>query len=117
MTDTQIASLERLGFDHDVTMERFMHNEELFFRCLKKFPNDANYKKLIEALEQDDVLGAFEAAHSIKGVTANLGLNNLFNEIKPMVEVLRKESLDIDGDNLERFRNCYKEAIEVIDTI
>ena len=116
MKDTEIASLEKLGFDKDVTMERFMQNEELFFRCLKKFPNDVNYRKLIDSLESEDVGGAFEAAHSLKGVTANLGLNNLFDELKPMVEVLRKDSLDVDKENIERFKRFYEEAIEVINT-
>ena len=39
---------------------------------------------------------AFEAAHTLKGVSANLGLTDLYDSVFPLVEELRNAS-DIGG--------------------
>ena len=44
--------LEEKGFDVDGTMKRFLNNENLYLKCLRKFLDDASYDKLREAYEK-----------------------------------------------------------------
>ena len=52
MTDLQRETLEGLGVDIEETMERFVENEALFFRCLNKLQDDKNYGMLCEAIAE-----------------------------------------------------------------
>ena len=118
MTDLQRETLEGLGVDIEETMERFVENEALFFRCLNKLQDDKNYGMLCEAIaEGTDARKAFDAAHALKGVSANLGLTKLFNELREITEVFRAGSMDYDTDNLERLKAAYTEAISTIKTL
>ena len=71
------AALVRAGVDVDGALERFMNNEGLLERFLKKFPADPNYGALKEALARGDADAAFRAAHTLKGVAANLSMATL----------------------------------------
>ena len=118
MTDLQRETLEGLGVDIEETMERFVENEALFFRCLNKLPDDKNYAMLCAAIDEGtDARKAFDAAHALKGVSANLGLTKLFNELREITEVFRAGSMDYDTDNLERLKAAYTEAISTIKTL
>ena len=118
MTDLQRERLEGLGVDIEETLERFVENEALFFRCLNKLEDDKNYTLLCEAIEEGtDAHKAFDAAHALKGVSANLGLNKLFIELREITEVFRAGSMDYDTDNLERLKAAYSEAISTIKTL
>ena len=46
--------LEANGFDVDVTLQRFMNNEKLYFKFLKKLPADQNYVSFGEAINNGD---------------------------------------------------------------
>ena len=118
MTDLQRERLENLGVDIEETMERFVENEALYFRCLNKLQDDKNYSLLIEAIDEgNDATKAFDAAHALKGVSANLGLNKLFNELRVITEVFRAGSMEYDTDNLERLKGAYAEAITTIQSL
>ncbi len=117
MTGEQIGKLNDLGVNIDETLERFVNNEELYVRCLHKLTNDKNFGLLKEALDENDATKAFEAAHALKGVTANLGLTPLFEELKVITEVFRAGSLDYDPDNLAKLEYEYKRALNNIEMI
>jgi HPt (histidine-containing phosphotransfer) domain-containing protein len=115
MKKERIESLKSLGVDLDETLERFVGNEDLYFKCLNKFLNDKNYGHLMEAIKDEDSSEAFEAAHALKGVSANLGLDNLYEEMKVITEVFRAGSLDYDPDNFEKMKQEYKRAMNTIE--
>ncbi len=48
MDDTIKKQLTEAGVDLDKTMERFMNNEALYLKFLKRFPEDPNYAQLKE---------------------------------------------------------------------
>ena len=50
--------LEANGFDVDVTLQRFMNNEKLYFKFLKKLPADQNYVSFGEAINNGEKLRA-----------------------------------------------------------
>lgn len=83
--------LEAYGVDYQPTMERFMRNEKLYLKFLDMLFQDKNLQKLGEALETNNLSISFEAAHTLKGVTANMGLTPLYSAICEIIEPLRAE--------------------------
>lgn len=115
MKQDRIDSLNSLGVDLDETLERFVGNEDLYFKCLNKFLSDKNFSHLMEAIKDEDPAEAFEAAHALKGVSANLGLDNLYEQMKIITEVFRAGSLKYDPENFENIKLEYKRAMHTIE--
>ena len=83
------------GADYRTTMARFVGNEAMYLHFLDLLFQDENLDKLISSLDSGDLTRAFEAAHTLKGVTGNLGLTPLYESICRIVEPLRRgEVLD-----------------------
>ena len=78
-----------MGLDYNSAMERFMNNEGLLERFLKKFLTDVSYTQLAEAMERHDEQAAFQAAHTLKSVCGNLSLQSLYEPVNILVEDLR----------------------------
>lgn len=80
---------EAYGADYRETMRRFMNKEAMYIRFLDMLFQDTSLEKLGRALDSGDMTGAFEAAHTLKGVSANLGLTPLYEAVCAIVEPLR----------------------------
>lgn len=112
---------ERYGMDYITTMDRFMNNEALYLRLLGKlFPNK-ELQQMGAALEAGDRGGAFEAAHTLKGVSGNLGLTPLYEAVCTLVEPLRAgeeredysalyQAVQTEFQKTEEFWNTLKES-------
>lgn len=79
---------EVIGGDYDGVLSRFM-SEERIKKFVGMFPGDPSYKNLIDALEAGDIKEAFRAAHTIKGVSLNLGFTELYKADAELTEALR----------------------------
>lgn len=102
-----INELTSLGCDMEGTMERFLNNEELFFKCLGKALNDKSFKELGTSLEEKNCETGFDHAHNLKGLIANMGLTPMLDEIVKIVEPLRNKEFN-DG-LLEHYGAMMKE--------
>lgn len=96
---------EAYGADYESTMTRFVNNQAMYLRLLAMFFKDENLKLLGEALEASDYKKAFEAAHTLKGVTANMGLTPFFDKVCDIVEPLRA------GDEQMNYMEKYQELL------
>lgn len=114
MKDDTRQMLLALDMDMDKTLARFVGNEALLFRFLRKFLADQSYAQLKQALSDGDIEAGFRASHTLKGVAGNLGLDGLFHAVSPLVEVLR--SNDASGADA-MFRAVEQKYDEVIATI
>ena len=63
------------GINVDNALERFMGNEAMLERYLKKFLDEKSYVQLVEAITADDREGAGVAVHTLKSVCGTLGLS------------------------------------------
>ncbi len=54
--------LVECGFDVDTTLQRFMGNETLYFKFLKKLPADQNYKAFNRGSGKEDLESGRSAA-------------------------------------------------------
>ena len=106
----RIGKLRGYGADIAGIAERFMDDYAFYGICLEQFVRDVNFDALGQALENRDFQAAFEAAHSLKGVAANLGLTPIYAAINKVVIALRMESY-------EGARTGYREIIARLDEI
>ena len=97
------------GADVDGTLHRFMGNAGLFLKFLGKFKDDKNFVLLRESIEKKDYEEVFRAAHTLKGVSANLGLNPICDAASRLTELVRgKTAEEVDEAKVA----AEKEAIE-----
>lgn len=84
-----MKKLEGYGVNIAEVMERFVGDEDLYIECLNSFINDPAFISLKDALAKKDYSAAFDSAHTLKGVTGNLGLTPLYRSVVNLVEPLR----------------------------
>lgn len=91
-----ITELENSGFiDSKDALSRLMNKTVLYEKVLKKFPNEAKRADgFISCLEAQDYTGAYEAAHTLKGVTGNLSITPLYNGYSEISALLKGDSID-----------------------
>lgn len=87
----RLRELERfLDIDVEGSLEeRFMDNEDLYVRFLRKLVDSTHFADMEAALAADDYEGLLRHAHNLKGVCANLGLNGMSEALAGMVSLLR----------------------------
>ena len=113
MDDTIKKQLTEAGVDLDKTMERFMNNEALYLKFLKRFPEDPNYAQLKEHISTGDYEEAFRDAHTLKGVAGNLGLDPFYTVVSALTEELRSRKYD----RLDEFVQDAEENYELLTQI
>ena len=86
----------------------------LVVRFLGKFSADGSYKQLCEALDAGDTPTAFRAAHTMKGIAANLGLQYLFNKASEVTEYLRAGDSDSAKTALPDLTAEYERCCKLI---
>lgn len=106
--------LEECGINVDAAMERFMDNEAMYEKFLARFAEDKNFDILRESIHNNDVESAFNAAHTMKGVAANLELNGLLEFLSPIVEILRQKKTEGLNELLEKMSENYNMVCQAI---
>lgn len=97
-----LKRLEEWGCDVAGALERFFDDKDLYMTCVEIVITDRNFDKLGVALEEENVLEAFDCAHTLKGVFANLGLTPMFSIVETIVEPLRGGSAHNLNGNYEK---------------
>jgi len=94
---------------------RFMKNDGIFKKFLFRFPGEKGFSELFELLEKEDVdvEEAFRAAHTMKGLAANLSLKSISAILVPMTEVLRGGEMP-PKEQVEELKKAYDEMLLVI---
>lgn len=116
MEQSQLDMLEQKGFDVNGCLKRFLNNAGLYEKCLKKFLEDDSYHSLVEAYEAGNCQEAFKAAHTLKGLTSNLGIDPLYHILQPMVEKLRADDLNV-AQEIEQLKIAYQDAYQAVEEL
>ena len=109
--------LTAAGIDVDGALERFMNNEALLERFLRKFPADPNYEKLTAAFAAGDYEEALTASHTLKGMCGNLSLTVLFSLLSRQVDLLRAEDWDGAAALLAEIGPARQAVLEAIEEV
>ena len=97
-----IAQLRDWGCDTAGAVERMADDENFYIECLREVAEDPYFDLLGEALGAGDMTKAFDAAHTLKGVLANVGLTPIYNKIVEIVEPLRAGCADDMNDRFSQ---------------
>lgn len=79
---------EAVGGDLEDALERLGDTETIKHFSLM-FPDDPSYSLLLRSLRENDIRGAFHAAHTLKGVSQSLGFKRLGDCSEAVCEKLR----------------------------
>ncbi|MDO4804214.1 MAG: Hpt domain-containing protein [Lachnospiraceae bacterium] len=103
--DGRIEALREWGCSVDRALKRMLGDEAMYLEFLMEFTNEPAFDMLSVAIKEGKQKEAFENAHMLKGVIANLGLDPLYGEMYDITEALRGE-----GADMEAVREKYEEV-------
>ncbi len=85
----KLDDLRTLGVNVDEGIDRCLGNEAFYLQMLDRALDDPKFEKLGKAISNPDLDEAFELAHALKGVAANLSLTALHNSLSVITDKLR----------------------------
>jgi len=102
------------GIDMATGIARVMGNEKLYRKLLGNFYQDnINIRLEIEkALDLGDIKLAERLVHTVRGVSASIGANELAEVAKPLEAKLNKRSKKINKKLWDEFWNCLELVLE-----
>lgn len=104
---------ERVGGDLEETLRR-LPGEAFVRKFLLRYPNDPSFGQLQSAVEQTDWQTAFRAAHTIKGIAQNLGMEHLYQAADVLTEALRNGSELTDCTLLQAVEAAQTEVLTAL---
>ena len=107
---------QELGGDFAQVKKR-LPSVSLIMKFIAKFPDDRSFAELCRAMEEGRRADAFRAAHTLKGVCANLGFDRLMASAGRLTELLRPETDTIPescAELLEEVRKDYDLTVSAI---
>jgi HPt (histidine-containing phosphotransfer) domain-containing protein len=96
-------------------VKRVVNNAKLYVKLLNKFRNDTKLDNLEAALAAGDLETAQGAAHTIKGVAANLSLTELFKQSLELETQIKAKS--VNPDQLETVKSVFALTIQEVDKV
>lgn len=87
----------------DITgsLARFSNYEPMYLKYLKRFLTEPTYDALLSAVAAQDFKGIECSAHTLKGISGNLGLTALFRDFDAIVQSVRA------GNNEDAIKKCH----------
>ena len=106
----------KLEGNYDESLSRLM-KEDLVKKFALKFLDDKSFEDLTKALNEGRSEDAFRAAHTLKGVSANLAYTRLHNSAFEITELLRYDKF-LDAKALyQKVKEDYELTINAIKEI
>lgn len=87
-----IDKLREYGADVDEGIARCMNMTDFYISLVKKVLTDNRLPLLEQQIGEGSLEGAFETAHALKGMYANLSLTPLTKPVSEMTELLRSRT-------------------------
>ena len=94
-----IDVLRRFGANVDEGLERCLGDEEFYLELVPGALEESYYRSIEDLVKAGDTKQAFEVAHSLKGILANLALTPILNPVSEITEGLRRD-IDMDYSKL-----------------
>ena len=108
---TIVECYQQLGGNLENAKTR-LPSDSLIKRFIIKFLDDSSYSELCDALQKGQRDEAFRAAHTLKGVCANLGFDQLENSASALTELLRPKDIGIPEEAVSMMKDV-KHAYEM----
>ena len=101
--------------DYADGLKRVVNNEKLYVKLLGKFKNDTKLDDLEAALAAGDMEKAQGAAHTVKGVAANLSLAELFKQTLELETQIKAKS--VDPNQMEAVKTAFAATLQEVDRV
>ncbi|MBQ9199765.1 MAG: Hpt domain-containing protein [Lachnospiraceae bacterium] len=105
-----IDALREYGANVDEGLSRCINNEVLYLRLVGTVVDEKNFDRLSEALSENNLDEAFDAAHALKGALGNLALTPIYDKVVEITELLRART-EMDYSSLEAEINAKREEL------
>lgn len=107
--------MQTVGMNVPEMIEHFMDREELFLKYYYKFfeAADSVVLELTAAAEKEDYQNMLFAAHSLKGLAGNIGLNGVYLPAKKIVDDIRAGEHSDCGSDFSRLQEMYYRAAAI----
>lgn len=112
-----IEFYEKMQENYEVVLKRMMGNEEFLYMLLDKFVASRDIEEFEMAICTHDASKIFEQAHTLKGVSENLGLKPLYEKLSIIVEITRKGSVEGIDEVLVQIKQIYVEIIKMLEDV
>lgn len=106
---------ESIGGSYD-SAKKILQMDMLIGKFILKLLDDTSCQRLLDAAQAGDPVGMFEGAHAMKGVCANLGLNDLSAAASVIAEEFRpgkERTMDqaVLDQRLAELKDKYEETV------
>lgn len=102
-----------VGGDYSEIISRFK-TEDRVIKFTGMFPRDTSYQLLCSSMESGNIDEAFRAAHTLKGLCANLAFSRLQKSSSEITELLRAHKLDEAKAYLPTVTEHYEQTVAAI---
>ncbi len=103
---------EKIGGSYE-SAKKILPTDKMLAKFVQRFLSDKSAEKLLAAHNSGDETGMFEGSHALKGVCANLGLNQLSKLASEISEEYRPGNpKTMSPDELERHFTDLKALYE-----
>lgn len=89
--------------------------DRLIEKFMLKFPDDTSMDLLNRSVASGDIQESFRAAHTLKGVAANLAFTELMERVSELTEQLRPCSAPADDALYQKVKEAYDLTIHAIE--
>lgn len=114
MTEEMKRELAAVKIDLKSAIERFVDNEDLFEKMLRKFPSDENFNGLKAALAKSDYEAAISCVHTLKGISGNFSMIELFDLSVEVLTALRGGDYEKAKAVFPQLEEMYNKICQVI---
>ena len=102
------------GESYDDLLSRLGCDENIIYNAVKEFMLDLHYIRLLRAIENRDTETAFKAAHTMKGISANLGFTKMYSAFSLVTEELRSGNIEKAAELMTRATDEYQKIIAAL---
>ncbi len=105
---------QHIDIDIDAALARFAGSEALYCKFLKKLTEDTTFSSLESAVAAKDLKETEKSAHTLKGVSANLGLTALTQSCDALVQAARAEDVSQVSSLFPSCESLYRSVVDTL---
>jgi len=107
---------DSIGGNYKEALSRLMR-DDLIKRFVEKFLKDPSYNALVTAMKEKNYDEAFQAAHTLKGVSKNLALTEIGDASSNITEMLRGGQYEQAEQYLPKVMDTYEKVVTGIEQL
>ena len=98
--------------DYEEGVKRMMNNAKFYLKLLVKFKDETKIDKLETALADGDLEKAYNEAHALKGVAANLSFPELIKQIVELESQIKAKS--VNPGQVDTVKNTFAQTMQEV---